>query len=171
VLQVNLAWQAFRPTIFKPVGWVERSDTHHVIEQGDGFRKGSTRRASLIGGVVMRVRCVKLFNSGGLAQTASPWLTIGKLYDVLTIEFEPQTGWSLRLISDAKNEVALFPLESFDIVSARVPPSWIASWGDNGSFDLSPQRWTLPGFWEEFYDREPMALAVFNEEVARLVDE
>jgi hypothetical protein len=26
----------------QPVGWVERSDTHHVVQQGDGFRKGST---------------------------------------------------------------------------------------------------------------------------------
>ncbi len=26
----------------QPVGWVERSDTHHVIQQGDGFRKCST---------------------------------------------------------------------------------------------------------------------------------
>jgi hypothetical protein len=30
----------------KPVGWEERSDTHHVIQQGDGFRKGSTHPTS-----------------------------------------------------------------------------------------------------------------------------
>ena len=23
----------------EPAGWVERSDTHHVIQQGDGFRE------------------------------------------------------------------------------------------------------------------------------------
>ena len=116
----------------------------------------------------MKVRCVKLFDSSGLPQTASPWLTIGKLYDVLAIEFESQGRGLLRLIGDGRNGVALFPIEGFEIVSAAMPPSWVVSWDSGGFLQLAPERWTQPGFWERFYDREPAALAVFDEEVAQL---
>jgi hypothetical protein len=32
----------------EPVGWVERSDTHLVVQQGDGFRKGLTHPTGLL---------------------------------------------------------------------------------------------------------------------------
>ena len=118
----------------------------------------------------MKVRCTKLFDSRGTPQRASSWLTIGKVYDVLTIEFERQGQWLIRLIGDGKSGVALFPIDSFDVVSSKVPPSWIASWNSNGFFQLAPEKWTQPEFWEQFYDREPAALSLFDEELARLIE-
>lgn len=112
----------------------------------------------------MKVRCVKLFDSLGAPQKTSSWLTIGNIYVVLTIESGSRSQWMLRLLGDGKNGVALFPLESFDIVSAAVSPAWIASWGDNGVFQLAPERWTQPGFWARFYDLESDAVRIFEEE-------
>lgn len=118
----------------------------------------------------MKVRCTKLFDSRGASQGTSSWLTIGKVYDVLTIEFERQGQWLIRLIGAGKSGAALFPIDSFDVVSSEVSPSWVASWNSDGFFQLAPEKWTQPGFWEQFYDREPEALALFDEEVARLIE-
>ena len=105
----------------------------------------------------------------GKPQDESCWLTIGKTYDVLEVLFVGDRGWLLRLVGDGPNGVALFQLEMFDVVDPQVPPNWIATW-DNGTFCLSQETWTRPGFWERYHDRDPNARQVFEEEMRRTVD-
>lgn len=112
----------------------------------------------------MKVSCIKLLNYRGATQTTSSWLTLGKIYIVLTIERDNDASWMVRLIGDGKSGVALFPLDSFDVVSAAVSSTWIASWSDTGLFQLAPERWTRAGFWERYYDLEPDAVRIFEEE-------
>ena len=100
----------------------------------------------------MKVRCIKLIDSHGAPQAASSWLTIGKLYNVLAMEVG-RSGLLLRLRGDGKYRVALFPMESFDIVSPELPPSWIVSYnhelfkigqkgGCNQNFGSSFMNWS-----------------------------
>ena len=79
-----------------------------------------------------------------------------------------RSGLLLRLRGDGKYRVALFPMESFDIVSPELPPSWIVSY-NHELFKIGPERWMQSEFWEQFYELEPAAIAVFDEEVARLI--
>ena len=112
----------------------------------------------------MKVRCIKLFDARGAPQSTSSWLTIDKVYDVLTLEFDRNGQWLVRVVGDGKSGVALFPFESFVVASPTLPLSWIAWWNIEGSFQLAPERWTKPDFWERFYDREPDAVSIFEEE-------
>jgi hypothetical protein len=104
----------------------------------------------------------------GRPEGQSCWLTIGKIYDVLEVTFDGE--WLLRLIGDAPNGVALFQLKMFEVVDPHIPPNWIAIWGNNGLFFLSPRPWTHTGFWERYYDRDPNAVQIFEEERTRTVN-
>lgn len=101
----------------------------------------------------------------GNLQDQSCWLTIGKTYDALEISFDGT--WLVRLVGDGANGVALFQLEMFEVVEPHVAPNWIATWSSKGAFSLSPEPWTQPGFWERYYDRDPIASQIFEEEMRR----
>ena len=112
----------------------------------------------------MKVRCVKLLDARGEPQEKSPWLTIGKIYVVLAVELSLTGRWMFRVVSDGANGVALFPLDSFEIVTANLPPNWIISWKSNGFFQIAPETWMEAGFWERFYDRDEQAATLFERE-------
>jgi len=116
----------------------------------------------------MKVRCIKLFTPTGALQQSSPWLTLGATYDVLTVELDRNGLWLLRLIGDSANEVALFSIDAFEIVSHRLAPSWVASWTADGFFQLAPEAWLNAQFWERFYDRDPEAIQAFEAELATI---
>lgn len=116
----------------------------------------------------MKVRCVKLLTADGTPQQSSRWLTVGVIYDVLTIELDRSGLWLLRLLVDNANEVALFPIDGFEVVSHRLAPSWVASWNGDGFFQLAPEAWLEAEFWERFYDRDPGAIQIFEAELAAI---
>lgn len=116
----------------------------------------------------MRVRCVRLLDARGKPQNESAWLTVGKLYDVLAV-LQSDEDWLLRLIGDEPQGLALFRLDQFEIVSPRVPSSWIAVWEEDGFFELSPEAWTKPGFWEDYYNKESGAINIFEEERKKII--
>lgn len=115
----------------------------------------------------MKVRCTKLLTPDGTPQQSSPWLTLGAIYDVLTVEFDRNGLWLVRLIGDSANEVALFPIDAFEIVSNRLAPSWVASQTER-FFQLAPEAWLDAQFWERFYDRDAGAIETFETELARI---
>lgn len=112
----------------------------------------------------MKVRCIRILGPDGAPQDKSPWLTIGAIYDVLTVELDRGGQWLVRVIGDARSEVALFPIESFEITSQRLPSSWVASFSSGGFFQLAPPAWLSPEFWERLYDRDPEAVNIFESE-------
>lgn len=112
----------------------------------------------------MKVRCVRLHDSGEIPAQTSRWCTIGKIYDVLMILIEGGQA-QLRLISDEREVPALFPLTDFEIVDGSLPANWIiAATTAGGGVALTPERWADVGFWEAFFNREPDALATFEQE-------
>jgi hypothetical protein len=117
----------------------------------------------------MKVRCIKLIDSRGNPQESSPRLTLGKVYHVLEVVQDTHSRWLLRVAGDGTNGVAVFQLEQFEIVSPKVPDAWIVVWDAKGGFALTTEAWSQSGYWERFYDRDPEARKVFEEEKTKIV--
>jgi hypothetical protein len=54
----------------------------------------------------------------------------------------------------------------FMTTNAAVPSNWTVHIGEGGVITLAPARWTVPGFWELFYDGDPGARRIFDEELS-----
>src|SRR3954469_17358286 len=117
----------------------------------------------------MKVRCTKLIDALGNPQLQSAWLTVGKVYHVLSVLSDAQGRWLLRLLADSQPGVGLFPLQQFEIVSSEIPRSWVVTWNKEGVFELTTTAWSEPGFWERYFDCDPNAQAVFEREMAAIV--
>jgi hypothetical protein len=117
----------------------------------------------------MKVRCTKLLDTLGNPQTSSAWLTIGKVYHVLSVVQDTRGQWLLRLVTDSQSDVGLFPLEQFEMVSARIPDSWIVTWNEEGVFELTTAAWNEPGYWDRYFDNERDAQITFEREMMRIV--
>jgi hypothetical protein len=70
----------------------------------------------------------------------------------------------VRLIGKEPNTPALFDLQQFEIVSPKLPTSWIIVSYSEGSYTLTPASWAERKFWEMYFDREPKAVQLFEEE-------
>jgi hypothetical protein len=121
----------------------------------------------------MKVKCIRLVGTLGIDQVRSAWLTRGKTYHVLSIAQDvEQHKWYLRLAGDTDSGVVgLFLLEQFEIVSAKLPSSWIAIWHTNGMFEFTTNAWGRPGFWEDYHEHDAEAVLVFDQEARRIVGE
>jgi hypothetical protein len=118
----------------------------------------------------MKVRCTKLIDSGGTPQGTSTWLTLGKIYHVLSVVLDIHATWYLRLRGDVEHGVGLFPLTQFEIVSARIPRLWTITW-NNGVFELTTEQWARPNFWERFYEHDVDAVRIFDRESMKIIDD
>lgn len=114
----------------------------------------------------MKVRCTRLADA---PQRQASWLTVGRSYDVLSVVLDTHGRWLLRLQSDSYPGVGLFQLDQFEIVDPRVPNCWIATWNAQGVFELTTRDWSVPGFWEAYFDGDPNANAAFQRDLARIL--
>jgi hypothetical protein len=118
----------------------------------------------------MKVKSIFLRNSSGKSQETFSWLTIGKVYHVLEVIQGSNKKWMIRLVGDDLNGAALFPLEEFEIVTHKLPDSWIIKWDKEGFFRLTPEPWSHAGFWERFYDKDSDAMRVFEREKGKIIN-
>jgi hypothetical protein len=109
----------------------------------------------------MKVRCIKLLDSRGQPIERSPWAKLGGAYHVLSIWIEPSIT-SLRLVGQEPTPT-LYQPEMFEVVSSAIPSAWVSTSPKPGCLSLAPEAWSRPGFWEEFFDREPKAVECFEE--------
>lgn len=117
----------------------------------------------------MKVRCTNLLDARSNPTSQSPWLTVGKVYHVLELVLDGHHRWLVRVITD-KESPALFQLQQFEVVSARLPPSWIVNWTAKGAFALTTAVWTKPSFWESYYERDAEVERVFDIEARHIID-
>lgn len=96
-------------------------------------------------------------------------MTLDREYLVLAIDVEPGRHVWLRIESEAGGTPALFDAEMFLTTSSELPSSWRARVGEGGSLQLAPEPWLRPGFWEEFFDRAPEAVEIYEKERALVV--
>ena len=101
--------------------------------------------------------------------SASTWLRVDGEYVVVGILAVPGRRVELQVVDDVEQAPSWWDSEMFMTTDARVPANWVAQVGEGGAVRLGPARWLAPDFWESYFDREPEAIKVFNEELARML--
>jgi hypothetical protein len=96
----------------------------------------------------------------------------GGEYIVLEIHIA-QEGAKYRLFEGEGKSPGMYPIHLFDIVSNKIPSSWITATGRTRGFYLAitPERWTERGFWENYFNQDPTAEKIFEEEKQKMFTE
>jgi hypothetical protein len=119
----------------------------------------------------MKVRCVLIVNPATRAiEKHSPWIRIGGEYVVLEISAAPNRQVSLRIHLE-EGTPGLWDSTMFETTDVTIPSNWVAKVSLQGGLDLGPERWREPGFWERYFDREPDAVAAFDDEASVILRE
>ncbi|MFF4384472.1 hypothetical protein [Kitasatospora sp. NPDC001547] len=103
-----------------------------------------------------------------------PAIRVGEEYPVLEV-FAARSRILFRLPdrSARRDEIespGLWDADMFEIVSERMPTCWVTALKD-GRLTLAPREWQRPGFWEDYYDHEPDAVAEYDLLKARIIAE
>ena len=84
-----------------------------------------------------------------------PDLTAKRPYAVIGIEAD-----DLRLLND-RGQPYLYPAELFAVLDAREPTDWLTEFGEDGERYAYPPPLNAVGFFEDFFDGKPTAVAPF----------
>ena len=84
-----------------------------------------------------------------------PDLTFGQRYVVIGIEAD-----DFRLLND-RGKPYLYPHQLFDVVDVHEPEEWITEVGEDGERYAYPSPLNTCGFFEDFFDAKPEAVATF----------
>ena len=116
----------------------------------------------------MKVKCIKLLDAFGKEVEFSHWLTINKVYDVMSISIEQSGEVSYRIVTYWRDgewpDIGLHKACCFEIIDVRAPENWGISISLNGYIEIAPKKWLENGFMEKFYDHEPNVFLTFKEE-------
>ena len=112
----------------------------------------------------MKVRLRGRFEAG--KSNVRGWLRADEDYLVLAIEVASD-GNVLFRIASLQGTPALFEASLFKITDPRVDEAWIVKYDDSGEIELVPELWSTPGFWEDFFDGKPTAVALYHEVLQR----
>ena len=82
-------------------------------------------------------------------------LTPGQAYVVIGIEAD-----DLRILNDAGRPF-LYPHRLFILVDSQEPSDWVTEYGEEGERYSYPPPLNKPGFFEDFFDEKPKAVATF----------
>jgi hypothetical protein len=124
----------------------------------------------------MRARCLKILEGGlptGRELGSHAAIHIGGEYVILGIN-AGSSGVSYTALRDGRTSLtASWPSEMFHVTSSRIPASWrvFDPYGRGASISMMPESWASAGFWEALGNREPWALATFNQEVEIMFEE
>jgi hypothetical protein len=116
----------------------------------------------------MKIRCVRLLDTFGREIEFSPWLTLERIYHVMSIEISPGGKRSYGVVTAERAgewpNMGSHQTECFEIVSTTVPSNWRLRVRENGAMNIAPEAWQESGFLEAFYDRDPAAYPIFERE-------
>lgn len=97
-------------------------------------------------------------------------LTIGKTYDILTIDFGKDSSgnrfWEYTIIND-ESFVHLIPSEVLKVQLSQIPEGWVVEENQFGGVTIEPKQWNwryyqgTNSFWEDFHDGEETAILEF----------
>lgn len=115
----------------------------------------------------MKVKCIRLLNAYGEEVEFSPWLTLGRVYHVLSISIDQNGKRSYGIVSGFREgewpQMGSHQEECFEVVSDVVPSNW-RTMVYQGITDISPAAWQEPGFYEAFSDHDPATYPIFERE-------
>lgn len=72
-----------------------------------------------------------------------------------------------RVLDDA-GEPILYPKYLFDVTKHEIPKDWVRRDEDDGRYYTDPPECARPGFYEDYFDGVPDAVATFQSVLARL---
>lgn len=109
----------------------------------------------------------------------SGWLTPGKEYVVLSMELynnspdEPDSigDFVAYRIQVDNTTIVPCPAKIFEVISNKIPASWVIQRDSDQLYSLLPARWSRDGFWEDYYNDEPEALQDFEIEKEKIFAE
>jgi hypothetical protein len=115
------------------------------------------------------VRCVKIISPTSLAEVHEhPSMSVGTEYFVMEIlagdgrtKFGGRTVFRVLNPASSYDSLGLWDVSMFVIVSERIPTCWVAGLRD-GRLTLAPAEWHQPGFWEDYFDAVPTAVATYD---------
>jgi hypothetical protein len=84
-----------------------------------------------------------------------PDLTPGQQYVVIGIEAD-----DLRILND-QGSPYLYPHHLFEVIDPREPEDWVVEFGEGGERYAYPPPLNESGFFEDFFDGKPDAVAAF----------
>lgn len=116
----------------------------------------------------MKVKCIRLLDSSGQEVSSSPWLTLGRIYHVLSIFIDAEGQRSFSIVTSEgpgkRPSMGSHQAECFEIVSTVIPSNWRVWVHESSAIGISPQSWQNPGFAEALFEHDPSAYAVFEQE-------
>jgi hypothetical protein len=74
----------------------------------------------------------------------------------------------VQLIDDQGDSPSVWDARLFSTTSMRIPQIWGIRIDAHGGLTLSPLEWQREGFWEAYFDREPLAVAQFDRALSAL---
>lgn len=115
----------------------------------------------------MKIRCIRLLDSDGNNVEHSSWLTIGKIYHVMSIFVDVKGRRHYGIIN--RHPEGEWPQmgqhfeECFEVVSDVLPSNWL-QWERSEASGVAPAAWQAPGFYEKFSEHDPATYPVFERE-------
>jgi hypothetical protein len=70
-------------------------------------------------------------------------------------------------IATRQGTPALFEVSLFAITDPQVDDGWVVQYNESGEVSLVPRAWISPGFWEDYFDGKPDAVARYQEVLRR----
>ena len=102
---------------------------------------------------------------------SSTWLTVGKEYVVLALQWDRKFGILAMIQADCYNEPVFIPLEGFEIISQKIPGSWKGEIDEYGTFEVMPKSWLYDEFLQELEDQTQNTMKLFEEESRIIYEE
>lgn len=115
----------------------------------------------------MKVKCIKIYNEiTKTFQKSSSWLSIGNEYLVSEVSMRPEREILYRLQGDTNKELpAIYDARQFEVVTNTIPSNWIVIQECDGIITFTPANWSIPGFWENFFDGDQNAIESYRKEL------
>jgi hypothetical protein len=101
------------------------------------------------------------FENNPQAEPDYPDLTPGRIYNVIGIEAD-----DLRLLND-EGQPYLYPHDLFVVVDEQEQADWQTEYGEEGERYAYPPELGRPGFFEDYFDGNPLAIHTFRRYLAR----
>jgi hypothetical protein len=117
----------------------------------------------------MKVKCIQLLDEQNISLDKSGWLTIGRIYHVLSIIVEKDRPVSFQLIGDDEITPAYHNANLFEVISDIIPSSWAVASIPNKYFELAPRAWLRPGFLEDYFNGVEDAISLFELEKEKII--
>jgi hypothetical protein len=128
-------------------------------------------------GTVRRVivRCIKIISpANSTVVSEHPSIRVGEEYPVLEV-YADRARVRFRLPGrpsswDTFETPGIWDAAMFEVVSDRTPACWTGRL-DDGRLTLAPSEWQRPGFWEDYFDHLPAAVAEYQRLKAQIIAE